>query len=223
MADESKPPRKRTGRKAGPKAGPRRSTEDERIEKAVQDLITGQPAEYGDPVEDEMKDHDNVRVFKPRKRVRIGERWTVVLNMLQAEGITMDEFVKTLSPEELVRGQLKNDKGSFVGAPSRWVPREFHKACIAELMKRGKKMYQGAYLDAIQVFVDIATNRNTEPQHRLKAAQYVIERLEGKVPEKLDIGITEAPWQGLLGGIVAEVDEEQLKNAQRILSGEEAG
>ena len=143
-----------------------------------------------------------------RKRIKIGRGWSAALDKIDTEGMTMQDFVKELSPEELARGQLKNAAGSFVGAPPKWVPTEFHRECIRELMRRGKTMYQENYLQAIQAMTDVATTPTVDVAQRLRAAQFVIERIEGKVPEKLEVGVSE-PWQELLTGIVATVDPNQ--------------
>lgn len=150
-------------------------------------------------------DPNPLGVKKPRKRrqkIRLGSKWTEMLDKMADEGITMEQFVERLSPEELARGQLKNEGGSFVGAPPAWVPAEFHKACIRELMKRGKTLYQENYLLAIEAMTQIATDGRVKESDRIKAAQFVIERIEGKVPERLELGVSE-PWQEILAGIVA--------------------
>lgn len=140
-----------------------------------------------------------------RKRIVIGEGWSAALEKMKQENMTMAEFVQFLTPEELARGRLRNADGSFRGAPARWVPAEFHRECIRELMRRGKEMYQESYIDAIQTMRTIANSPSVEPAQRIKAAQFVIERLEGKVPEKLEIGMSE-PWQEMITGIVATMD-----------------
>lgn len=141
---------------------------------------------------------------KKRKRVRMGYTWTGALEHMKAEGLTMKEFVEQLTPEELARGQLRQPDGSFSGRPPSWVPAEFHKECVRELMRRGKQLYQENYIQAIESMTKIANSPAVEPAQRIKAAQFVIERIEGKVPERLEVGV-DAPWQQLLAGIVAEL------------------
>ena len=160
---------------------------------------------------DERKAAPGIRSGKSgkRDRVRIGKGWTAALEQMENEGMTMAEFVSLLSPEELARGRLKNADGSFRGAPARWVPAEFHKECIRELMRRGKMLYQENYIEAIQAMTTIATSPGVEPKDRIRAAQFVIERIEGKVPEKLEIGVSE-PWQEILTGIVATIEPDAV-------------
>lgn len=139
---------------------------------------------------------------RKRKKVRVGQGWSRALEYMEAHDMDWKGFVATLSPEELARGQLKNKNGTFAGAPPQWVPAEFHKECIRELMRRGKQRYQENYLAAIDAMTLIATNVAVEPKDRIRAAQFVIERIEGKVPERLEVGVSE-PWQEILTGIVA--------------------
>jgi hypothetical protein len=126
--------------------------------------------------------------------------------------------VEDLTVEELVRGRPKAADGTFRGANPRVVPKAFHDACIKELMKRGQELYRDAYLDVVKVFIDIAKDPKVEPADRLRAAKYVWERIEGKVPDKVEIGGTTDPWQQVIDGIVAEVEDEQIQRAKDMLN-----
>lgn len=105
--------------------------------------------------------------------------------MLAEEGVTLEAFVGKLSPEELARGQIKAVDGSFRGAPPKWVPRAFMQACVKELMKRGRQLYQENYVDAIKVMLELAHDPEIDGSVRMRAAQFVIERIEGKTPDKV--------------------------------------
>jgi hypothetical protein len=150
-----------------------------------------------------------------RGKVRTARSWGRMLAAMSGTGMTMEEFVETLSPEELVTGKLKDKNGRFAGQPPQWVPREFHRACIRELMRRGKRLWQENYLQAIEAMTAIATGQvpGVKPGDRLKAAQFVIERIEGKVPERLEI-VEDSPWQALIEDIVADVPDEHLVRAK---------
>lgn len=135
--------------------------------------------------------------------------------MLNDTGMTLEEFVETLSPEELVYGKVKAEDGTFRGRPPTWVPAEFHRACIRELLRRGKRMWQESYLDAIDAMVAIASGQvpGATPAERIKAAQFVIERIEGKVPERVEVGV-DSPWQIIIADIVTEVPEAAVQQAK---------
>jgi hypothetical protein len=155
---------------------------------------------------------------KTRERVRIGVRFSEVLRRVEAGEITMREFVQTLTPEELVRGQLRAEDGTFRGAPPKFIPAEFYQECTRELLKRGEVLWKDAYHEAIKVFTAVANNENFEPKDRLKAAQYIIERVAGKTPERIEVAQAQ-PWETLISGIVAEAEEESISRAARILAG----
>jgi hypothetical protein len=158
-----------------------------------------------------------------RGKVRISRQYSRVVELMRQGDMNMEEFVEQLSPEELVRGQIKDRGGKFRGAPPQWVPRAFHRACIAELMKRGRYLWQDNYLKAIETMSDIASGKGAigklaTPGERIKAAQFVIERLEGKIPERLMIA-EDKKWEAVLEGIVAEVPDDAIARGQRALAG----
>lgn len=147
--------------------------------------------------------------------VRTARSWGRMMDMLDRTGMSLEEFVETLDPEELVYGKLKDKNGKFTGRPPAWVPREFHQACIRELMRRGKRMWQESYLVAIETMTEVAAGRvkGASASDRLKAAQFVVERIEGKTPERVQI-TDESPWQAIISEIVAEVPDEFLLQAK---------
>jgi hypothetical protein len=156
-------------------------------------------------------------------KVRVCQAWTRMLNIMEDTGMSMAEFVEGLSVEELVKGQFKDKHGQFRGTPPMWVPREFHRACLSELMKRGRDMWQTNYLGAIEAMTNIALGRGeagrlATPGERLKAAQFVVERMEGKVPDKLVV-TQDRRWETVMDGIVAEATPEALARGRLALEG----
>jgi hypothetical protein len=158
-----------------------------------------------------------------RGKPRMARAWVAMNNMLKETGMSMQEFVEGLTVEELVRGRLKDTNGQFRGRPPKFVPREFQQACIRELFRRGQELWQKNYLEAIQAMTDIAAGRGklgegATPGERIKAAQFVIERLEGKVPDKLVV-TDDKRWETVLSGIVADVSEDAIAAGQRAIEG----
>lgn len=226
MADE-KPPHPRTVMN-------RKSRERQKMDEATVISIFGAPPTDEPPLDPDgirpRNDYTDVKedlkagkkpTRKSRGVLRVGRRFTELMQRVEAGEITMREFVKTLSPEELVRGQMKAEDGTWRGAPPKWIPAEFHNECTRELLKRGDILWREAYLDAIKVFMDIARNELLEPQHRLKAAQYVVERIAGKTPEKIEVAVAQ-PWETLISGIVAEAEDDAIARATRVLGGGES-
>lgn len=160
---------------------------------------------------------------RPRgKRVHASRKLTDVMDKIEAGTLTMQEFVETLSPEELVRGQLKDYEGKFRGRPPKWIPAEFYQACIRQLLKQGDAMWREAFFESIKTFTQIAQDTRLDPKDRLKAAQYVIERVAGKTPDKVEVSVVQ-PWEQIIGGIVAEAEDEAIARAARVLHGTSDG
>lgn len=162
-----------------------------------------------------------------RGKVRTARAWGRMLDMMEKTGMTIEEFVQGLTPEELVRGKLRDKNGGFTGRPPAWVPHEFHRACIRELMRRGQELWKINYLVAIESMTQIAAGKvkGASAGDRLRAAQFVIERLEGKTPEVIVLA-DESPWSMIIDDIVAQVPDEQIaaaKQARNALIGSELG
>jgi hypothetical protein len=155
-------------------------------------------------------------------KVRMSRAWVRMERIMKDTGMTMQEFVAQLSVEELVRGRLRDSAGGFRGRPPKWVPREFQQACLRELMARGQELWLNNYTEAIKAMTDIAAGRGpvgsvATPGERIKAAQFVVERIEGKVPERLVVS-QEQPWQVALDGIVADVPDEAIERGRATLA-----
>jgi hypothetical protein len=203
-------------RKTKPPAKKKIQTEHGKVMEETVIHLFGKP----DPMEP-AEDPEGLRQTPGRsrgKRVHASRKLTDVMDKIDAGDMTMQEFVATLSPEELVRGQLKDHTGRFTGRPPKWIPAEFFQACIRQLLREGDRMWREAYFDAIKAFTAIATDPNVEPKDRLKAGQYVIERVAGKTPDKVEVSVVQ-PWEAIIGGIVAEAEDEAIARAARVLHG----
>jgi hypothetical protein len=163
------------------------------------------------------EDGDHRRRYRMKYAGRLGKRWSEIIQAVDNKEYTWDEFVGSLTPEELARGQLMDKNGGFTGRPPSYVPRAFHDACVRELLSRGRVLYKENYVKAIQAMTDIANSSTAKEADRIKAATFVIERLEGKVPERLEIAAAD-PWQSVISGIIAEVEDDQIAHAQDYLN-----
>jgi hypothetical protein len=118
--------------------------------------------------------------------------------------------VDDLTDQELLTGRLNDHEGMRRGRPPRLIPIEFHQAIVAETIKRGERLFREAFVEAIEAFTDIASSPNEESKDRLKAAQYIVERVMGKIPEKVEHKGEIAPWEILVQGLVSP----QLRSIQ---------
>lgn len=221
MAKELTPEQREKRRAAAKARRQARRAEALQAKENVVDLF-GAPGARNDPdnVLPSGKDgpRPEHRKTRPRKKMRLSPNMTEVMNRIASGETTMKEVVAAMDPEELVRGRFKAQDGTFVGRPPAFVPAEFHNECIRELMRRGQELYRSNFLNAINVFTQVMNDATVEPAQRLKAAQYIWERLEGKVPERVEVAAAE-PWQQIIDGIVAEAEDEQIARANRVLGG----
>lgn len=161
-------------------------------------------------------EHDPLQEAKRSKQSRGGKRILRIVKQgemmanledtLLAEGISMEEFVERLGMDELIAGKIRNSAGRLSTRQPAWVPGEFHRACVRELLKRGEEIFRGAFVDAVRAFAEIASDKSMEPKDRLRAAQFVVERVAGKVVDKVEFSAPR-PWENLLAEIVAENEE----------------
>ena len=71
-----------------------------------------------------------------------------------------------------------------------------------ELVRRNNSLLKDVLLKATQVHIDIMLNEDADPGLRMKAAQYLQDRLLGKAPDKMEIKAEVKPWEGLVSGIL---------------------
>ena len=99
--------------------------------------------------------------------------------------------VRDLDDEELARGTCRDHNGRF-SARAALVPREFQQEMIRRLLERGDELWREGFNIAIRTHLEIASDLNVDPSTRLKAAQYIIERVSGKTPDRLLITADDA-------------------------------
>lgn len=209
MSDDT--PVKRTGSKRRTKA----QRQEER--ETVVQMFGRAPLKEDPPMDPNADRPGPAKGLRKGRVAAVSARMAEIQDRIDAGTITMTEFVKCLTPEELIRGQLKAHDGTFKGRPPKWVPQEFYQACVRELLARGENKWREAFLDAVDVFTEIAKDPRLDAKDRMKAAQYVIERVAGKTPERIEVA-TVAPWEQMISGIVAEAEDEAIANAARILN-----
>jgi len=116
---------------------------------------------------------------------------------------TWQEFVEGLDEEELARGRLKSADGSFTGAPSKMVPREFHLACQREQQRRFEEIFGSEVLRIARKYVELAQSPQLKEETRAKMMQYAMERIFGGIPK--DVRINQAaPWEAMVLNVVGE-------------------
>lgn len=150
-------------------------------------------------------------------KVRMGKRWNEITQRVRAGEFTWDEFCEELTPEELARGQLMDSKGGWTGRPPEFVPKAFHNACMRQIKKRFDETLMANLERATNELVALGTNGEVDPATRARILQYLIERVMGKVPDKVVVSHSD-PWEEIVSGIVSEVEDKAIQNAQDYLA-----
>lgn len=142
---------------------------------------------------------------KSRQPIYLGQRWSRIVQNVKDGVFTWDEFCENLTPKELVRGQLMGADGRFAGKPPSFVPRAFIHAAARELHKRFNEKMQENLLSATEELIKLGMDPTVEARDRIKVLQYVIERVVGKVPDKVEVHKAD-PWEDILFEIQREAD-----------------
>lgn len=107
---------------------------------------------------------------------------------------TWRDFAESLSEEELIRGQLKDKHGGFVGRPPSYVPREFLLACQREQKRRFEEIFGSEVLGIARQYVELCKDQGIPGKDRAKMMQYAMERIFGGIPKDIRIA-QEQPWE----------------------------
>lgn len=130
--------------------------------------------------------------------------------------------VEDLDDEEVARGQLRNEAGTFAGRPPTVVPAELVQAMRREWLSRAEDKLRNALLEkGIGTLTELAGSDRVDPAVRLRAATALIERVMGKVPDKIQLA-AEDPVEALFRNILS--DPEGLRDPHPVpheLSAEE--
>lgn len=114
--------------------------------------------------------------------------------------------VEDLDDDELAQGRLKASDGTFRGRPPRVVPADLVQAMRREWLSRAEARLRDALMEkGIGTLVSLAENEDIDPAVRLRAADKIIERTMGKVPDRVHIA-AEDPVETLFRNILADPD-----------------
>lgn len=95
--------------------------------------------------------------------------------------------VEDLDDEELAQGRLRASDGTFRGRPPTILPTELVQAMKREWMSRAQNKLKDALMEkGIGTLVELAGS-SVDDAVRLRAANIIIERLMGKVPDKIEV------------------------------------
>ena len=134
-------------------------------------------------------------------RVRLGKRWAEIVLAVKAGEYTWAEFVDGLDEEELARGQLRAEDGTFAGRPPSLVPREFLLACQREQKRRFEEIFGSEVLGIATEYVKLCRDAQIPAKDRAKMMQYAMERIFGGIPKDIRVA-QEQPWEQMVVNVV---------------------
>jgi hypothetical protein len=104
-----------------------------------------------------------------------------------AQFLSGEITVEDLDDDELAQGRLKSVDGTFRGRPPTVIPAEMVQAMRREWLKRAQNTLAEALMGkGIGTLVELAES-SLDDAVRLRAAQMIIDRTMGKVPDKIEI------------------------------------
>lgn len=121
--------------------------------------------------------------------------------------------VDDLDDDEIIRGQLRDKNGRFSGRPPLVIPRALHQKAVEELKRRADNALLEHLGDAQMAIVDVMNNKRAPAMARVEAAKYMWERIQGKIPDKVQVDSTVRVFEELVdaGAIVVDIDVEDAE------------
>ena len=118
-----------------------------------------------------------------------------------------DITVADLDDEEIMAGRCKDKNGRLAGRPPKNIPRQIHDEMrrrfheeIQQIWREGAGIAQATLLDVMQ-------SRRAAAPARVRAAEVWMERVQGKVPDKVEQEIVVRKFEEGIEGLLVDVDE----------------
>lgn len=106
--------------------------------------------------------------------------------------------------EELIRGYRRGRNGKF-GPRPRFISQEVQQEAFRRLVTRGDRKMKQAYIKSIEDLIYIAQHASSE-KVQLDAIRELQNRIVGKVPERVHVGIDQ-PWEDMLADSISPISE----------------
>lgn len=122
--------------------------------------------------------------------------------------------VEELTMQELTKGQLMDRDGGWKGRPPEKIPHKYNAIILRELTSRMNQQFRTHAVDAIDTIADVMNNgEDVRHQKRLDAAKYVVERIIGKIPDRLEVTENITVWQGLQegDGLLVDLEDDEME------------
>ncbi len=107
--------------------------------------------------------------------------------------------VRDMDDEELARGQVRRDDGTWTNF--RTIPAAVFQAAQAELFQRADIKLRENLITAVETMAEIAKGSAYEPEVRIRAAQFIYERVRGKNPDVV-VHTQDKPFEIMMTDVV---------------------
>jgi hypothetical protein len=135
-----------------------------------------------------------------------------------------DLAVEDLDDDEILSGRLKDASGRLSPKGANQIPRVLHEKMMRELFRRMNGVFAQHAGEAIETILDIMRNGEGEQYSqfeksgvkRLAAAQYVVERIMGKLDTKTTVTVETTPWQDALesGELLVDIENPPIVDVE---------
>lgn len=140
-----------------------------------------------------------------KKTVAIGGR---MLQLLEG-----DIDVADLDDEELMRGEFRDQSGSL-RSNNKLIPKAMHQELMRRILNRGTERIRSDFFDAIDTVTDIMKNDDVDPAVRLRAASIIIDRVAGKVADKIDLTMEVKKYEHVITEIVRTMPDDDQTGSE---------
>lgn len=133
---------------------------------------------------------------KLKRRRGADGRALVRVSKTTADLIEEPATIHDWDDEELERGQRKAKDGSFRGRPPTIIPAECHQELTRRVFERANRLMRNNLEEAIHELTRIATSDFSDDNAKIKAIAMMMDRVLGKVPDKVDLKheVAEPAW-----------------------------
>ena len=104
--------------------------------------------------------------------------------------------IDELDDDEVLGGFVRDTDGKIVESVR--IGAKFHQELVKELVRRMNRFMTMKLPNMLKVMTDIAESDFVEPADRIKAAQWVAERVIGKTPDVIVHAATDKPYESIL-------------------------
>ena len=127
------------------------------------------------------------------QRIQIGRRNAAIL----AGKIDLSDW----DDEELQRGQKRSRRGTWEGRPPKVVPKQLHDELVRRKLNQANAMMRDHLVEAVQMFYDLMTAKDTEDAIRFKCAMAIKDHVMGKAPERIQVQVEVSPFEASMGSV----------------------